>query len=680
MTDHPQMTADAKSAEIAKLVKQLRKAEQRLQELNGNGVDAVLYPGGQAYMLQAMQERLRLSEERYRTLVEWSREAISVQRHGELLFVNPAAIKMMGGTSASDLIGKSIRDMVHPDSRPIVCEQHNRMADGSDLLPMMEEKLIRLDGATIDVEVQSMPITYEGKPALLGSMRDITEQKRIEGRFRRLTDSNAQCIFFWHIDGAITGCNDAFLSLLGYTRKNLEAGLSWAEMTPKEYAADDQRAMRAVVANGTCPTYEKEFISNHGTRVPIIIGAAVFEDNPDEGVCFVLDLTERKKLEQQLRQSQKMELLGQLTGGIAHDFNNLLSIVQLNLELIRERLSRDREADEMVGMALDAVERGASLTHQLLAYARKQPLEPKTVDLKSLVSDMTTLLRRTLGEAIAIETIMPLDLWPVRIDPHQLENALLNLAVNSRHAMPDGGKLIIEAYNTKFDEMRSLPNPDLRGSDYVTIAVSDTGVGMSPEILEQALEPFFTTKPIGKGSGLGLSMVLGFAAQSGGHLKISSAAGFGTTVRLDLPRASIDDVQLIQGRRHEASMSKPDEVILVVEDDQFMRGLTVRVLTGLGYRTIEADDGPAACQILEHTGPIDLLLTDIMLPNGMNGRELAQWVRSRRPDVKVLYMSGYPGDAVGGGLGSHTQLLSKPFSKGDLARMVHDVLGATNAP
>jgi CheY-like chemotaxis protein len=333
----------------------------------------------------------------------------------------------------------------------------------------------------------------------------------------------------------------------------------------------------------------------------------------------------------------------------------------------------------MLGLALGAVERGASLTHQLLAYARKQPLKPKTIDLKSLLSGMATLLRRTLGEGVQIKAIMPLDLWAVRIDPHQLENALLNLAVNALHAMPDGGRLIIQASNTTFGEMSDLAIPSLRSSDYVTIAVSDNGVGMPPEILEHALEPFFTTKPIGQGSGLGLSMVLGFADQSGGHLKIKSDAGHGTTVSLYLPRASSDDVQQTQVCRIEASMSKCTEVILVVEDDQFVRQPTVKILTGLGYRTIEACDGPTACRILEQAGPVDLLLTDIMLPNGMNGPELAQWVHSRWPGVKVLYMSGYPGDAVAGDVGTNTQFLSKPFSRENLARIVRTVLGETDA-
>jgi PAS domain S-box-containing protein len=631
----------------------------------------------QIHAEQALEE----SEGRYRALVEWSPESISVQREGKLLFVNPAAIRMMGARSADDLVGKSILDLVHPDFRQIVSERIRRGAAGESDLGMIEQKLIRLDGATIDVEIRGAPIMYGGKPALYGSMRDITKQKRMESRFRRLSDSNAQAIFFWNTKGEIIGANDAFLRLVGHSSEDLAAGrMNWMAMTPPDYADADRHALREAADYGTCTTYEKEFIRKDGSLTPILVGAAMFEDDPTEGVSFVVDLSERKRLEQQLRQSQKMESLGQLTGGIAHDFNNLLGIVQLNLELIREIGSDNAEVDEMAGMALEATERGASLTHRLLAFARQQPLEPKAVNITTLLSGMTNLLKRTLGEDIAIKTIVPPGLWIMTIDPHQLESALLNLAVNALHAMPDGGKLIMEASNRVLDETYLELNPEILPGDYIRVSVTDSGSGMSADILERVLEPFFTTKPVGKGSGLGLSMVHGFVKQSGGHLKIYSEPDHGTTVSLYLPR-SVDAEQPMAVQQSEVTGSIGREVVLVVEDDPHLRSLTLRILTSLGYRTIEAENGPAACKELDSADRIDLLLTDIVLPNGMNGLELAKQTRSRRPGLKVLFMSGYPRDAASrnGVLDSDMHLLSKPFAKAELGRLVRHVLDERNS-
>jgi PAS domain S-box-containing protein len=627
----------------------------------------------QIHAEQALEE----SESRYRALVEWSPEAIAVQRDGKLLFINPAGVKMMGAKSADELIGKSTMDLVHPDSREMVAERVRRGNQGDRAQPMVEEKLIRLDGTTIDVEIQGTPITYDGKHALYSSMRDITEHKRIEARFRRLVESNAQGVFFWNAKGEVTGGNDAFLRLVGYSREDLEAGrVNWIAMTPPEYGHNDERSLGEISVTKASRTYEKEYIRKDGTRVPILIGAAIFEDDPEEGVCFVVDLTERKELEQQLLQSQKMESLGQLTGGIAHDFNNLLGIIQLSLELLRERLANDLDANQMVAMALGATERGASLTHRLLAFARQQPLEPKSIDIGVLLSEMASLLNRTLGENIEIKTAAPFDLWMASADPHQLENALLNLAVNASHAMPDGGKLTIGAANKVFDSLYIQQNVDVLPGEYVAISVSDTGSGIPAEILDRILEPFFTTKPVGKGSGLGLSMVHGFAKQSNGNLKIYSEVGYGTTVNLYLPRASIDVGHVPAARGPEIMASTGGEVILVVEDDPDLRDLTPRILEGLGYRTITAEDGPDACLLLDRTDHIDLLLTDVILPKGINGPDIARHGTLRKPGLKVLFMSGYPSDAVlrDGLLENGMRLLSKPFPKAELARLVRQLL------
>jgi CheY-like chemotaxis protein/two-component sensor histidine kinase len=341
----------------------------------------------------------------------------------------------------------------------------------------------------------------------------------------------------------------------------------------------------------------------------------------------------------------------------------------------------NEEVDEMASMALEATERGASLTHRLLAFARQQPLEPKSVDITKLLSGMKSLLSRTLGEDIEVKTVVPHDLWLMTIDPHQLESALLNLAVNALHAMPDGGMLIIKASNRVLDDTYIESNSDVLPGEYILISVTDSGSGMSADILERVLEPFFTTKPVGKGSGLGLSMVHGFVKQSGGHLKLYSELGHGTTVNLYLPR-SVEAEQTRAVQPSKILRSNGGEVVLVVEDDPHLRSLTLRLLASLGYQTIEADDGPAACEKFDAADRVDLLLTDVVLPNGMNGLELSRQTRSRRPGLKVVFMSGYPRDAVSrdGVLESGIHILSKPFAKAELGRVVRQVLDESNGP
>ncbi|BAT58186.1 blue-light-activated protein [Variibacter gotjawalensis] len=389
-------------------------------------------------------------------------------------------------------------------------------------------------------------------------------------------------------------------------------------------------------------------------------------------------IAEREQAEEALRQAQKMETVGQLTGGIAHDFNNLLQIITGNLETLARNLPQDasrlRRAAEN---AMTGAKRATTLTQRLLAFSRRQPLAPKSVEPNKLISEMSELLHRTLGETVEIETVLSPRLWQIEVDPNQLEIAMINLAVNARDAMPDGGKLTIETSNVHLDRDYAAANAEVIPGQYTSICVSDTGCGMNADTLTRVFEPFFTTKEVGKGTGLGLSMVYGFIKQSGGHVKIYSEPNSGTTVRLYLPRqigsASTEEVE----RKEIVPEGSKEETILVCEDDDDVRTYSVETLRELGYRVLEAHDARAALSLLERqTGEVHLLFTDVVLPGGMTGATLAKKAQALRPNMKVLFTTGYARNAIvhHGRLDPGVELITKPFTYSDLAARVRDVL------
>jgi PAS domain S-box-containing protein len=389
---------------------------------------------------------------------------------------------------------------------------------------------------------------------------------------------------------------------------------------------------------------------------------------------------ELKLNEEALRQSQKMEVVGQLTGGVAHDFNNLLQIITGNLDVVRRTVTTEPpRLKRAVESALTAARRAASLTQRLLAFSRRQPLNPKPTDVNVLISGMADLLHRTLGEAIEVLTVQGPGLWRIEVDPVELESAILNLALNARDAMPQGGRLTIETANADVDQDYSAPHAEVLPGSYATISVSDTGVGMAPNVTARAFEPFFTTKPVGEGTGLGLSQVYGFVKQSGGHVKIYSELGQGTSVRIYLPRLS----KTVPTEVPEAERLTPEaaaaETILVVEDNDDVRAYSVEILRELGYRVIEAHDGPSALRLLARQFKVDLLFTDVVLPGGMTGAQVAAQARGIKPDLKVLFTTGYARNAIvhHGRLDAGVQLITKPFSMSDLAIRVRDVIDGT---
>ncbi len=385
---------------------------------------------------------------------------------------------------------------------------------------------------------------------------------------------------------------------------------------------------------------------------------------------------ERRQAEAALRQAQKMEAVGNLTGGVAHDFNNLLQVIGGNLQLLQQDVPSEEGAQRRLRAAVTGVERGAKLASQLLAFARRQPLEPVAINLGRLLRGMDELLRRALGESIEIRTRVAEELWNTFADPHQLENVILNLAINSRDAMKAGGKLTLEVSNTQLDEPYAQKHSDVTAGPYVLLAISDTGHGMPPEVIERAFEPFFTTKPEGRGTGLGLSMVYGFVKQTGGHITLYSEVGHGTTIKIYLPRA----LQAEAPRPESAPIpiEGGTEAVLVVEDNPEVRATVVETLTGLGYRVFKASDGQSALELLQGGLRVELMFTDVVMPGPVRSTELARQAKVLLPDLEVLFTSGYTEDAIvhGGRLDPGISLLSKPYRREDLARKLRQMLNA----
>ena len=485
-----------------------------------------------------------------------------------------------------------------------------------------------------------------------------------ETRFRVMADTMPAMLWMNDADGSCVFVNRAWLTYTGRTMEQ-ELGLGWTQAVHP----DDLTSVLTVETDARRgrTAYTEVYRLRRGNgeyRWFLVSGSPRFAgDGTFLGFIGTLaDITDRRDLEAELHQAQKMEAIGQLTGGVAHDFNNLLTVITGNLELALGRVE-DRHVVAMLRLAMDASERGAALTQRLLAFARRQTLSPYAIDLVALVADLGELLGRTLGSGIEIATSVSGDLWPALVDGSQLENAVLNLAINARDAMPAGGRLSIEAANCEVAEGEW---PELKPGRYVSLVVRDSGQGMSPEIRAKAVQPFFTTKEIGKGSGLGLSMVYGFVKQTGGHLDIVSEVGRGTAVQLILPVAPRNvRPRSADGQEDDAPQDQGGSV-LVVDDDPGVLSVAVSMLESLGHRVTTAIDGPSALRWINEGGPFDLLLTDIVLPGGMNGVQLATAALELRPELRVLLMSGYAEEALTE-QDFPADLLRKPFRRRELA-------------
>lgn len=512
----------------------------------------------------------------------------------------------------------------------------------------------------------------------IGTNTDIHAQKLAEVAHAqerdRLWALSQDLLLVCDTEGKIIAVNPSVRRMLGWHEAEM-AGLPLADFIHPEDLQATAAELSALAGGGTTLAFENRYITRDGDY-RLLAWTAV----PDGSRIHAVgrDITEQRQVEEALRQSQKMEAVGQLTGGIAHDFNNLLQGITGSLDLMRNRISQGRTGDleRFLTGAMSSAQRAAALTHRLLAFSRRQPLDPRPVKANPLIGSMEDMLRRTLGERIELEMVMAGGLWLTRCDANQLESAILNLAINARDAMPDGGRLTVETCNAHLDSAYAARQRDVKPGQYVCICVTDTGTGMSQDVIAKAFEPFFTTKPLGQGTGLGLSMIYGFARQSEGYARIYSEVGKGTTVKLYLPRWRGEaEGEEEAGPAMAVPGAEVGETVLVVEDEPVVRGLIVDVLGELGYHAIEASDGPKGLEILQSRRRIDLLITDIGLP-GLNGRQVADGGRVIRPGLKILFMTGYAENAAlaSGFLEPGMAMITKPFAMDVLAGRIREII------
>jgi len=622
-------------------------------------------------------------------------------------FANASYLKLIGGR---DVIGKTVAEAL-PAAQGYVSQLDQVFATGKMFGSADSRYAVEVPGAAVDeryvdfiyqplkdatgrvtgIFVEGVDVTERKlAEAALKQLNETLEQ-RIEERTAQLVSKEALIKTFYNHSSEYHAvlaetengrfryeeANPALLRLYGKSRAEL-IGQTVDDVFKPETAAELTAHLRACLLSGMPYRYER----CNGDAIVEAVATPVPNDTAMTRrlVVSARDVTEHRNLEQQLHQSQKMEAVGQLTGGLAHDFNNLLTGITGSLELMEKRFEQRRlnDIDRYLHAAKGAAKRAAALTHRLLAFSRRQTLAPKPTDVNSLVRDMEEFIRRTIGPQIAFEFVGAIGLWKTLVDPPQLENALLNLCINARDAMPHGGRLTVETCNRWIDE-RGARGRDLAAGQYISLCVSDNGTGMSAEVISRAFDPFFTTKPLGEGTGLGLSMVYGFARQSGGQTRIYSEEGKGTMVCLYLPRCENPHQATATGDENAPfEHAKHGETVLVVDDEQTVRMLITDVLEELGYSAIDAVDGRAGLQILESKRHIDLLITDVGLPGGMNGRQLADAGIVLRPDLNVLFITGYAENAVigDGHLKPGMHVLTKPFAIETLINRVTSILNS----
>lgn len=594
-------------------------------------------------------------------LIVWTAES-----DGNLDFVNQYTIEYAGLESPDEATGERWLALIHPDDRDRAVKTWMESID-KEIPHSVEFRVRRHDGQYRWFQTTGTPVrNRDGEIEVwFGASIDIHEQRTLARRLVRTLESITDVFCAFDHEWRFIYVNAQGEKLVGRNREELIGEVVW-DVFPEARDTIFEREYRRAMETGRPVHFVAQF-------EPLEAWLENSAYPSDDGLAvYARDITHQRRTEEQLRQAQRLESIGQLTGGLAHDFNNLLTVVIGNAELLAERSAEQPELHQLARIIGNAAERGSELTRRLLAFARKQTLEPRPIDVNRLVADMEPLLRRALGEYIELEFTRSAGLWPAMIDPGQLEDALLNLAINARDAMPEGGELTIETYNAHIDDEYAADIQDLPRGQYVAIAVSDTGTGIPEADQERVFEPFFTTKKKEKGTGLGLAMVYGFVRQSGGHVRLYSEEDQGTTVRLYLPRTHQMANQTVEPERTPGGGA---ERVLLVEDDEMVRPYARQQLESLGYHVTEASSGPEALELLEQENDFDLLFTDVIMP-GMSGKQLVDQARAKNPSLKVLYTSGYTENAIvhQGRLDPGVHLLAKPYRRIELANAVRRAL------
>jgi PAS domain S-box-containing protein len=660
------------------------------RELSEDTLDALASVAAlmsQGIDLRRAEKALQDSERRKDAILKTALDCvITIDHEGVVIDFNPAAERTFGYASA-DVVGKKKADLIVPILLPPDHEHgfaRYMATGGSSMLgKRMEVTAVRADGNEIPVELTITAIGELPHPTFTAFIRDLTEPQRAETelrqseeRYRDMVENARDMIYSHDLEGNYTSMNTAGEKIMGYPRAEVLT-LNLAQTVAPECVVKVEEMLTRKLAGEDVTNYEIEIIAKDGRRVPVEANTRlVYQDGVPVGVQGIArDVTVRKQLEEQLRQSQKMEAIGQLAGGVAHDFNNLLTAINGYASLTLQQLEANHPLRSYLEEIKKAGDRAASLTRQLLAFGRKQILQPRALNLNDIVSDMNKMLRRLIGEDIRFATKLASKLKPVRADPGQIEQVLLNLVVNARDSMPQGGSLTIETDNVELDREYANQHVGVQPGHFAVLAVSDTGTGMDEETQSRIFEPFFTTKAKDKGTGLGLSTVYGIVKQSGGNIWVYSEPGHGTALKVYFP--ALDSPQEQLGHiPAESEVRGGSETILLVEDEEIVRRLARRILEQTGYEVLEASHGEEAVRLCGvHAKPIHLLLTDVVMP-GTSGKEVADRLSSMRPEIKVLFMSGYTDEAIvhQGVLNSSVEFIQKPFTLAALSRKVREVL------
>lgn len=626
---------------------------------------------------------------------------LAVDGKGAILQMN-SQVEALFGYRQNELIGKQIEVLVPERFR----DEHSAHRDGFSNHPKtrrmgagLELYGRRSNGSEFPVEISLSPVSTDGGIIVLSAIRDVTDRKRIEQELRRaheelarataeqigeyrarlasIIDSSEDAILAKGLDGTITNWNRGAERIYGYAAEEV-IGKNIRMLVPSDRPEEIPEILTKIARGEAIEHYESVRVTKGGRRLNVSISVSPLRDTSGEIVgasAIARDITEQRRAEDQLRQAQKMEAIGRLAGGVAHDFNNVLGIINACAEFLRDRIDPASEPATYVENIKKATDRAAALTRQLLAFSRRQVVKPTILGLNDRLKDITKLLRPLMGDDIEIQVVPRTDAAIVEADPGQLDQIVMNLAVNARDAMPKGGRFILETDAIEFDEHFAEQHRPLKAGKYVMLAVSDNGVGMDKATLSRIFEPFFTTKEAGKGTGLGLSTVYGIAQQNGGHIWVYSEPGRGTTFKVYLPSAA-HKLTSQTSKESETVAPKRAARILLVEDDEMMRSLTRKLLQEQGYSVIEANNGKVALEWAEaNPGQIDLLLTDVVMP-AVSGPELAERLSRSHPGLKVVYMSGYTGELMEASERlKHGILLEKPFTRTALLNVLHQTLG-----